>query len=149
LIFFKRWIDQLKYSLRAIDIYIALKLYKAMAWDVELYVDFESEFAKLDEAVQDELLAMAGLLEIYGPQLGRPHADTLSGSRHANMKELRFSAADGVWRVAFAFDPERKAMILVAGDKSGGSQKRFYKNLISKADKRLDAHLAAIAKKEN
>ena len=102
-----------------------------MAWIVEIYSDFESEFAKLDEAVQDELLAMAGLLEIYGPQLGRPHADTLSGSRHANMKELRFGAADGVWRVAFAFDPERKAMILVAGDKSGGSQKRFYKNLIS------------------
>lgn len=92
---------------------------------------------------------MAGLLEIYGPRLGRPHADTLSGSRHANMKELRFNAADGVWRVAFAFDPERKAMILIAGDKSGGSQKRFYKNLISKADKRFDAHLAAIAKKEN
>ena len=111
-----------------------------MPWVVELYSDFESEFAKLDDAVQDELLAMAGLLEIYGPQLGRPHAD---------MKELRFGAADGVWRVAFAFDPERKAMILVAGDKSGGSQKRFYKNLINKADKRFDAHLAAIAKKEN
>ncbi|WP_321327488.1 type II toxin-antitoxin system RelE/ParE family toxin [uncultured Parasphingorhabdus sp.] len=120
-----------------------------MTWDVEFHVDFESEFAKLDEAVQDELLAMAGLLEIYGPQLGRPHADTLSGSRHGNMKELRFNAADGVWRVAFAFDPERKAMILIAGDKSGGSQKRFYKNLINKADKRFDAHLAALAKKEN
>ena len=67
-----------RYSLRAIDIYIAPKLYKAMRWIVELYSDFESEFAKLDEAVQDELLAMAGLLEIYGPRLGRPHADTLS-----------------------------------------------------------------------
>lgn len=120
-----------------------------MPWVVELYCDFESEFAKMDEAAQDELLAMAGLLEIYGPQLGRPHADTLSGSRHANMKELRFAAADGVWRVAFAFDPERKAVILIAGDKSGGSQKRFYKNLINKADKRFDAHLAAIASKEN
>ena len=120
-----------------------------MPWVVELYRDFESEFAKLDDAVQDELLAMAGLLEIYGPHLSRPHADTLSGSRHANMKELRFGAADGVWRVAFAFDPERKAIILVAGDKSGGSQKRFYRNLISKADTRFDAHLAAVAKKEN
>jgi len=119
-----------------------------MPWIVELYSDFESEFAKLADAVQDELLAMAGLLEIYGPQLGRPHADTLSGSRHANMKELRFAAADGVWRVAFAFDPERKAMILIAGDKSGGSQKRFYKNLIRKADERFDDHLAAIASKE-
>ena len=63
----------------------------------------------------------------YGPQLGRPHADTLKGSKHANMKELRFEASDGEWRAAFAFDPERKAILLVAGDKSGGSEKRFYK----------------------
>jgi hypothetical protein len=58
------------------------------------------------------------------------------------MKELRFSAADGEWRVAFAFDPRRKAILLVAGDKSGGSEKRFYRELIRKADERFDAHLA-------
>ncbi len=58
------------------------------------------------------------------------------------MKELRFSAADGAWRVAFAFDPRRKAILLVAGDKSGGSEKRFYRELIRKADQRFDAHLA-------
>ncbi len=52
-------------------------------------------------AVQDELLAQAKLLETFGPSLGRPRVDTLDGSRHANMKELRFNAADGVWRVAF------------------------------------------------
>ena len=68
--------------------------------------------------------------------------DTLNGSRHANMKELRFSAADGEWRVAFAFDPKRKAILLVAGDKSGGSEKRFYRELIRKAAERFDAHLA-------
>ncbi len=77
-----------------------------------------------------------------GPQLGRPHADTLDGSKHVNMKELRFKAADGVWRVAFAFDPERTAILLVGGDKSGVSEKRFYKQLIAKADKRLDEHLS-------
>src|SRR6266851_8300425 len=66
--------------------------------------------------------------------LGRPRVDTLKGSRHANMKELRFDADDGVWRVAFAFDPKRKAILLVAGDKSGGSEKRFYRQLIAKAD---------------
>ena len=119
-----------------------------MPWHVELHDDFASEFAELEVVVQDELLAMAGLLEIYGPQLSRPHADTLSGSKHANMKELRFKADNGVWRVAYAFDPERNGVILVAGDKSGGSQKRFYKSLISKADKRFNAHLAAIAKEE-
>ena len=67
--------------------------------------------------------------------------DTLKDSRHANMKELRFDAADGVWRVAFAFDPKRKAILLVAGDKSGISEKKFYKRLIAKADDRFDAHL--------
>jgi hypothetical protein len=57
------------------------------------------------------------------------------------MKELRFDAADGVWRVAFAFDTRRKAILLVAGDKSGGSQTRFYKRLIKLADERFERHL--------
>jgi hypothetical protein len=60
------------------------------------------------------------------------------------MKELRFDAADGVWRVAFAFDPRRTAILLVAGDKSGVSEKRFYRRLIEKADRRFDDHLARI-----
>jgi hypothetical protein len=57
------------------------------------------------------------------------------------MKELRFKASEGEWRVAFAFDPPRQAVLLVAGDKSGGRQKRFYRQLIAKADKRFSAHL--------
>jgi hypothetical protein len=62
------------------------------------------------------------------------------------MKELRFSAADGEWRLAFAFDPRRKAILLAAGDKSGGSQKRFYRNLIRKADQRFASHLSSLTK---
>lgn len=111
-----------------------------MQWTVLLYTAFEPEFLALPEAVQNELLAHAKLLEVFGPQLGRPRADTLKGSRHANMKELRFDADNGVWRVAFAFDPERRAILLVAGDKAGTSEKRFYKTLIRKADERFDAH---------
>lgn len=91
----------------------------------------------------------------YWPRLGcsvcsRPHADTLNDSSFANMKELRFDADDGVWRVAFAFDRKRKAILLIAGDKSGVSEKRFYKSLIVKADKRCQGHLdrLAAAKKE-
>ena len=100
--------------------------------------------------MQDELLASAKLLARFGPQLGRPHADTLNDSSFANMKELRFEADDGVWRVAFAFDPGRQAILLVAGDKSGGSEKRFYRSLITKADRRYQLHLdrLAAAKKE-
>lgn len=63
------------------------------------------------------------------------------------MKELRFSAADGVWRLAFAFDPARKAILLIAGDKSGQSEKRFYRELIRKADDRFDAHLVRAKRK--
>jgi hypothetical protein len=85
--------------------------------------------------------ALTALLETYGPALGRPHADTLSGSKHANMKELRFRAGGGVWRVAFAFDPARRAIVLVAGEKAGVAQDRFYKALIRKADNRFTAHL--------
>jgi hypothetical protein len=62
------------------------------------------------------------------------------------MKELRFDANDGIWRIAFAFDPKRRAILLVAGDKSGISEKRFYRELICKADQRFDLHLARMAK---
>lgn len=69
---------------------------------------------------------------------------TLNGSRHTNMKELRLSATDGEWRVAFAFDPVRRAVLLVAGEKSGGSQRRFYRALIRKADERFGRYLARL-----
>lgn len=67
-----------------------------------------------------------------------------SGSKHANMKELRFDCAGGVWRVAFAFDTERAAILLVGGNKGGADQRRFYKKLIASADVRFDGHLAAL-----
>jgi hypothetical protein len=112
-----------------------------MSWTVANHDDFDPEFDALPAEVQDELLAVTALLESYGPALGRPHVDTLDGSKHANMKELRFKAADGVWRVAFAFDPTRRAILLVAGDKAGVAKKRFYTALIRKADGRYSAHL--------
>ena len=67
--------------------------------------------------------------------------DTPKDSKHANMKELRFNCEDGKWRIAFAFDPKRQAVLLVAGDKAGANQKRFYEQLIKAADERFDAHL--------
>lgn len=123
------------------------RTYSAVKWIVEIGDEFEPEYDALPDKVQDELLAMTRLLQKFGPQLKRPHADTMKGSSHANMKELRFKAADGVWRVAFAFDPRRRAVLLVAGDKSGTSEKRFYREFIAKADDRYDAHLSRLAKK--
>lgn len=117
-----------------------------MAWTIRFDDAFEAEFDALPEAVQDELLAQAAVIREFGSRAGRPRVDTLKGSKHANMKELRFDADDGVWRVAFAFDPEREAVLLVAGDKSGGSEKRFYKRFIKVADERFSAHLARLKK---
>jgi len=87
---------------------------------------------------------LANLLRTFGPLLSRPHCDTLKGSQHANMKELRFTLADGEWRIAFAFDPRRKAILFVGGSKSGVSEKKFYKDLIRMADTRFNTHLAAL-----
>ena len=117
-----------------------------MSWEVGFDPAFDPEFDALPAAAQDELLARAKLLEAFGPSLGRPWVDTLNASRHANMKELRFTAEGGVWRVAFAFDPKRKAILLVAGNKSGIGKGRFYKQLIKKADERFDTHLDQLKK---
>ncbi len=111
-----------------------------MPWIVRLHEAFAPEVRALAQEVRLELVAQTALLELLGPQAGRPRVDTLKGSRHANMKELRFDAGGGVWRVAFAFDPKRRAILLVAGDKSGGSEKKFYRGLIKTADERFDEH---------
>ena len=115
-----------------------------MAWTVLFYDAFDTEFSNLKEDLQDELLAHARLLAEFGPNLGRPTVDTLKGSRHTNMKELRFSWNKQVWRVAFVFDPQRQAILLVGGDKSGADQRRFYKRLINIADERYDEHLGTL-----
>src|ERR1700727_1212940 len=92
-----------------------------MPWAAYFHSKFKGEFDKLSVVVQDELLASLVPLREYGPSLGRPEVDTLNDSRYANMKELRFKADGGVWRIAFAFDPLRNAVLLVAGDKAGVS----------------------------
>jgi hypothetical protein len=119
-----------------------------MPWEVKFDDLFEPEFDQLAESVQDEILARAQVLGQFGPQLGRPHVDTLNASKHANMKELRFNCDDGKWRIAFAFDPKRTAVLLVAGDKVGADQQRFYEQLISTADARFDAHLAKLKQEQ-
>jgi hypothetical protein len=119
-----------------------------MSWSVDLHPNFKAEVVELPRMVRIELLASLAPLRELGPSLGRPDVDTLNDSRYANMKELRFRADGGVWRVAFAFDPQRNAILLVAGDKSGVSERTFYKRLIDKADKRYKDHLETLESKE-
>lgn len=119
-----------------------------MSWSIEYEDEFDKEYEEMDEGLQDALLAHLISLKEFGPQLGRPSADTLNGSAYKNMKELRFNHDGGVWRVAYAFDPERKGIILVAGNKDGADQKLFYKWLIDTADKRFKNHLEKLSNKE-
>lgn len=106
--------------------------------------DFDQWFAELDEPAQIEVIAKVTLLKQLGPRLSRPHADTLNSSRHTNMKELRADTADKVLRIAFAFDPRRSAILLIGGNKTGRSQRLFYRQLIQQADRLYDEHLAAM-----
>lgn len=115
-----------------------------MHWTVLFHAEFDTEFHRLDTNLQDELLAHAKLLEQFGPNLGRPAVDTLKGSKHSNMKELRFRWQAEVWRIAFAFDPARSAILLVGGDKGGANERQFYRALIAAADRRFDRHLDEI-----
>ena len=116
-------------------------------WKVEFHERFKSEISDLPSDVRLELAAHLILLREKGFRLGRPEVDTLEGSRHTNMKELRLKVLKVQWRFAFAFDPERKAVVLCGGSKSGVNQKLFYKRLIDLADKRYDDHLASLEKR--
>lgn len=106
--------------------------------------EFDEWFGPLGEECQAEIIAKVELLRLLGPQLGRPHADPLNGSKHANMKELRADTGRAVLRIAFAFDPAGAAILQIGGDKAGVNQKRFYKQLIARADALFDRYLAAI-----
>jgi hypothetical protein len=118
-------------------------------WVVEFHPEFSREVRGFSDSVRREIYSLVGLLKKFGPQLGRPQMDTLNGSKHSNMKELRFRADGGAWRIAFAFDLRRRAILLAGGDKSGVSQDKFYRNLIDIADRRFDQHQGTIsAKKE-
>jgi hypothetical protein len=108
-----------------------------MSWRVYYHPAFAEELRTYDQRVRIALVGALDAVERYGPVLGRPMADTLKGSRFANMKEMRVSIFGEPWRVAFAFDPARRAVVLVAGSKAGTSQSLFYRGLIRVADKRF------------
>jgi hypothetical protein len=116
-------------------------------WVVHLHTAFLDDLLRLDRSVRIAIFANIGLLEAYGPQLGRPQVDTLAGSRYRNMKEMRITVPGGEWRVAFAFDPTRAAILLAAANKSGVSQAVFYKRLLREADRRYGEHLKGLERR--
>jgi len=107
-------------------------------WTVATTDVFDEWFQALGDEERAEIEAKVNLLEVFGPALGRPHADTLNGSRYRNMKELRADTADHTLRIAFA---SRSAVLLVGGDKRGRAQRPFYRQLIAKADMLYTEHL--------
>lgn len=110
-----------------------------MAWDVEYTDEFEGWWNGLSVSEQEDVAAKVKLLELAGPSLGRPHADTLAKqSRHANMKELRIVHRGDAYRVLFVFDPRRVAILLLGGRKP---DQKWYKKAIPAADKLYDVHL--------
>jgi len=112
-----------------------------MVWAVQSVAEFERWFLTLESGVRIEIAAKISLLQQVGPTLGRPHADTLKGSAYPNMKELRVQIGGDPWRIFFAFDPRRSAILLVGGNKGGDG--RFYEVNLPIADARYRDHLAA------
>ncbi|MBI4921112.1 MAG: type II toxin-antitoxin system RelE/ParE family toxin [Devosia nanyangense] len=113
-------------------------------WGLIFHPDFGVEFHGLPDEAKVALGVVFDLLREFGPALGRPQIDTLKGSRHANMKEMRVQTGGDWYRLAFAFDPTRNAVVLCGGAKGGISQSRFYARLVSMADERYDERLAEL-----
>ena len=118
-----------------------------MAWEVEFTDEFGEWWNSLSAHEQESVNAGVCLLQEKGPALGRPHVDTLSKmSKHSQMKELRVQHAGDAYRVLFAFDPMRNAILLL-GDRKAGQ--KWYKHAIPKADKLFDQHLAIMERQED
>jgi len=113
-------------------------------WNIEITDDYLQWFRALDEGQQDALRTDIEILEQMGPALGRPQVDSIKGSRHSNMKELRTMHARRQVRSFFAFDPRRTAILLIGGDKTG--KRRFYERMVPLADRLFDQYLADIRK---
>ncbi|YAP81624.1 type II toxin-antitoxin system RelE/ParE family toxin [Xenorhabdus stockiae] len=115
-------------------------------WIVILTPRFEEWLDEQDISIQKKILADLSVLEVFGPQLGRPAVDSLYGSKFNNMKELRIQCKGRPFRALFAFDPLRQAIVLCAGNKAL-NDKRFYKEMIPIADAEYEAHLANLEDK--
>lgn len=115
-----------------------------MAWDVEYTNEFGDWWGRLTENEQASVAASVQLLEIKGPSLPFPHSSGINGSRHGHMRELRVQHQGRPYRVLYAFDPRRAAILLIGGDKTGDD--RWYDTHVPMADRLYDEHLVEIGK---
>lgn len=113
-----------------------------MAWEIEVSDEFIEWYASLDVDECRSIHICTDALERYGPALGRPHVDTVNGSRFVNMKELRVQHQGRPYRILFAFDPRRCAYLILGGDKTGSDS--WYVDAIRKADRIYAKHLKEI-----
>lgn len=113
-----------------------------MEWSVEVTDEFEEWWDELSESEQVDVNAKVILLQRFGPALRRPHSGAIATSRHPNMKELVVQHRGRPYRVLYAFDPRRSAILLIGGDKTG--KDRWYETFVPIADKLFDEHLAAL-----
>jgi len=113
-----------------------------MEWEVEYADEFGYWWDSLSVPEQESVAAKVKLLEEFGPSLPRPHVDVVKSSRHQNMKELRIQHFGRPYRVLFAFDPRRAAILLLGGDKTGNA--RWYEENVPRADDIYDAHLRSL-----
>jgi len=108
-------------------------------WVIESTVEFDEWWDRLDEFAQGSISSHVELLEDLGPNLGYPYSSDIAGSRHGNLRELRVQSKGRPFRVFYAFNPRRDAIMLIGGDKTG--DKRFYERMIPIADRLYDRHL--------
>ena len=114
-------------------------------WFIQTTDTFDIWFDALDDIDRTNVLASMIVLQEKGPMLSRPYADTVKGSCHSNMKELRVQSKGDPIRAFFAFDPKRRGILLCAGNKAG-NDKRFYDEMIPIADREFTAHLKKLNK---
>ena len=110
-----------------------------MAWNIEFTDEFGQWYALLLVNVQNDIDRVVGLLEARGPQLPFPYSSGIEDSRHEHMRELRVQSAGEPWRIFYAFDPRRAAILLIGGNKTGDG--RFYETMIPVADRLYEVHL--------
>lgn len=115
-----------------------------MSWNVKMHSDFYVEALALDPEVHLALAQRVARLQEEGPSAGRPGFDSMAGTSFVNLREMRFEAASTVWRIAYAFDPRRKSVLLLAGEKSGGAQKRVQRALVGTAEGRFQSYLDSL-----